>query len=88
MPVIVGLVLLGASFPVYCVVGRLLFGGTDGFAEAIDRWKQWDWEVVDGDYVGKMWAEARLTLMLFICIALLFAEYKLVMYGLNVAFGI
>ena len=52
MPVIVGLILLGVNFPVYCVIGRLLFGGTDAFADAIDRWKQWDWEVADGDYAG------------------------------------
>jgi hypothetical protein len=89
MPVIVALILLGANFPVYVLVGWLLFGSTDAFGDAIDRWKKWDWETIrDGDFVEARWAELRLGILFVVSIAIVYGEYKLVMYGLNAAFGI
>jgi hypothetical protein len=81
MPAIVVMILLAVNFPVYVLIGRLIFGSVDEFGEAFGYLFQsefWTWAKGEGPQYE--WAQLRLSVFFAASGLLLFGEYKLVMF--------
>jgi len=81
MPAIVVMILLAVNFPVYVLIGRLIFGSVDEFGEAFGYLflsEFWTWAKGEGPQYE--WAQLRLSVFFEASGLLLFGEYKLVMF--------
>jgi hypothetical protein len=81
MPAIVVMILLAVNFPVYVLIGRLIFGSVDEFGEAFGYLLQsefWTWAKGEGPQYE--WAQLRFSVFFGVSGLILFGEYKLVMF--------
>ena len=71
-----GAALAVLNVPLFLLYGRLMFGGLQGFIDAVVFWFKPDlWSWFDDEYLEDLWAEIRLTVFFATCGGLLFAEY-------------
>ncbi|HEX8988358.1 MAG TPA: hypothetical protein VF816_10380 [Rhodocyclaceae bacterium] len=76
--------LLVGNWPVYRELVRALFGGRDGFGEAIRYWFIPDlYSFLVNKYFDDMWAEFRLWLWLALCVGCVITEYVVIANALD-----
>ena len=74
MPIaIIALTLL--NIPLYLWLGRAIFGGWQGFFDAVVFWFKPDfWSLLRGEWTEDMWAELKLGFFLALCGGLVAGE--------------
>lgn len=78
------LLLLCVNWPVYRELVRVMFGGLDGFAEAIRYWFIPDlYSFLVNRYFEDRWAEVRLGAWFVLCLSCVITEYVLIGHALD-----
>ena len=73
-------ILAVANFPIYLILGRLLFKDMDGFVEAVVFWFKPDFlSMFQGEFFEDFWAELKLGFFFACCGGLIYFEYPLVL---------
>ena len=67
-----------ANIPIYIFLGKVFFGGWEGFFEALFFWFKPDlFSAFHGEFWDDWWAEFKLAIFIVACVALVWGEFGL-----------